>query len=866
VTFSFQRTQKWMKIDPIKLRWHFNYMVESCRKFFREYVDGGKTLPDLKPGGAIKEHLNDLVIGHIIRHNVQRIKTLSWREGQPLLHSKPGHSMMSRLRAMSLFGAFELNFIYNGTSGFEVQYGRIWITNKMVLGYKASVPQFPFLKIGAQIAGEMNHACFETLGLHTLSYILTVYNGCRKRLDPDGQKPDWKAWQAEHREELHALFNKLADHGSNARTELAKDAGGSGKNAPAAKALLDACTIEFNDHIAPVKPPAKSKPRGGKIALGSVTGSPTVLGGVDYGVTSVGLFCHVGWHKSTPFYRRGPKTHVRGKSQRGKLIAANTNPIFVVRPANVYDIEFRLEHPKRIKTLELDIFDDKGASVLTKPWTIDATQLEPLFNPSKPSAPEAKADFRGSLRWYGSKDGVLKDGSIARLINRELQGGAPLAATPAYYCMVLSVKEATAGPSDGALAWTYFTVLDEPLAKLDDYLQATGEVQDAEYAPKWKREEEPDAEQEIPALPGRSDAKPEAPKVEPPKASPPKRPPLVEPARQRRLPKLVVGIENLGRVDGYTCYLNSALQLIIQCRLLPASRDTVKLDKPALAQDVFDFVEVYEAQRELGVDYLSKSELQTLRDIRTKLHAAGVITQLLAEDDAGAALIGMLDACSTHPRHAAGQSPSKLHFKLRVTKTYKPGVGRAFASPAEAIQIKKDVGELLADNTIVEIQSHNQILIDGLPDTDEAEPLQTLWDACWNADVSHDNPSRKFKGDTYYAAAQPLLQTITFDGPPSDPLLIVLKRFHYDQLTRRSTKISTPVEVGTEITISGRKHRLEGFIEHIGASLSTGHYVVYLRQGPDWCRCSDSRVEAISSVSLEAKLPNGYIYCFRQVV
>lgn len=866
VEFGFQRTQQWMKIDPIKLRWHFNYMVESCRKFFREYIDGGGTLPDLGPGETIKEDLNDLVVGHVIRHNVKRIKNLSWREGQPLFHSKPGNSMLSRLRAMSLFGAFELNFIYNKDSGFEVQYGRIWITNKIVLGYKASLPPFPFLKIGAQIAGELSHACFETLGLHTLSYILTIYNGCRKRLDPEGQKAEWKAWQSEHREELHALFNKLADAGSNARAELAADAD---KSVPAAQALLKACTVEIDEHIAPVKAP-KSKPRAAKVALGSVTSSPTVLGGGDYGVTSLGLFCHVGWHKSTPFYRRGPKSYVRSPHARGKLIAPDTNPIFVVRPANVYDIEFRLEHPKRIKTLELDIFDAKGASVLSKPWTIDAAQLEPLFDPSEPSAPEDKPDYRGKLRWYGSKDGALKAGEIARLANREIEGGAPLSATPAYYCMVMSVKEATAGPPDGALAWTYFTVLDEPLAKLDDYLQATGEAQDAERKPKWEREEEPAEDADIPALPGRSDAKPEAPKVEAPepKAKAPKtKVPLVEPERQRRLPKLVIGIENLGLADGYTCYLNSALQLIIHCRLLPRSRGTRKLDNPELAQDVFDFVAGYEDQRNAGVDYLPKSELQTLRDIRAKLQTAGVIAQIQNEDDAGAVLLGMLDACSTHARHTPpDSSPSKLHFKLRVKKTYNPGVGRAFVDETEATKLIADHVTLAADDTTTAIERHNVIWIDGIPVSKVAQPLQALWDASWDADVSHDNPSSKVRGDQFYLAAQPLRQTIAFEGPLGNPVLIALKRFDYNKNTNTTTKISTPVNVGTELTIDGMKHQLEGFIEHIGNSLTTGHYVVYLKRGRDWYRCSDSDVRAISNEDLETKLANGYIYCFRQVV
>jgi hypothetical protein len=862
VTFTFQRTQKWMKIDPIKLRWHFNYMVECCRKFFREYVDSGGKLPDLAPGKTIKEDLNDLIIGHLRRHNVQRIKTMSWSEGQPLFHSKPGNSMMSRLRALSLFGAFELNFIYNGASGFEVQYGRIWISNKIVLGFKASVPQFPFLKIGAEIAGELSHACFETLGLHTLSYILTVRNACRKRLDPDDQKAEWTAWKDEHREELHALFNKLADKNSNAYVEVAADSAKSGKIAAKAKALLDLCNVEFDDHIAPVKPPAKAKPRGGKIAVGSSSGAPTVLGGVDFGVTAMALFCHTGWHSSASFYRRGYITHTRVTSRHGKLISRDTNPIFVVRPDNVYDIEFRIEHPKRIKTLELDIFDDKGASVLSKPWTIDATVFEPLFNPSKPSAPEAKAECRGKLRWYGSKDGVLKGGAIAKLANRTLQEGAPLAATPTYYCMVMSVKEATAGPPEGAIAWTYFTVLDDPFAKLDDYLQAAGEAQDAERKPKWKREDKPEEEDEPPALPGRSDAKPEPPKIEPPKASPVKRDALVEPAHQRRVAKLVIGIENLGSVEGYTCYLNSALQLILQCRLLPTSRHTAKLDKPALAKDVFDFATLYEAQRGTGVDFVPKSQLQKLRDIRTKLHAGGIITQIEAEDDADAVLFGMLDACSTTER---GQSPSKLHFNLRVMKTYNPGVGRDFASSEEAVRLMGKFAELSKDNTTTEIQRHNGVRIDGIPVSDVAQPLQTLWNASWDADVSGDNTSSKFKGDKFYETAQPLRQTIAFEGPPSNPLLISLKRFHFNSLTRQTTKISTPVDVGTELTVRGQKYRLVGFIEHIGARFSTGHYVVYLRRNGEWYRCSDDSVQACSARRLDEKRLNGYVYCFRQI-
>ena len=55
-------------------------------------------------------------------------------------------------------------------------------------------------------------------------------------------------------------------------------------------------------------------------------------------------------------------------------------------------------------------------------------------------------------------------------------------------------------------------------------------------------------------------------------------------------------------------------------------------------------------------------------------------------------------------------------------------------------------------------------------------------------------------------------------------------------------------------------------VAHIGETMHSGHYIAFIRCGPDWWKVNDSKVSSITLQDLEAEtVENGYIVCYARL-
>jgi uncharacterized UBP type Zn finger protein len=102
---------------------------------------------------------------------------------------------------------------------------------------------------------------------------------------------------------------------------------------------------------------------------------------------------------------------------------------------------------------------------------------------------------------------------------------------------------------------------------------------------------------------------------------------------------------------------------------------------------------------------------------------------------------------------------------------------------------------------------------------------------------------------------------------PPAVLALHVKRFSpnlsTNRIEKRSDRIVFP-EVWSPKWPGTNQYRLHSFVNHVGASAATGHYVAFARGDEGWQEFDDSRVRAISSFS---QLPpnahtGGYLFFY----
>jgi hypothetical protein len=116
--------------------------------------------------------------------------------------------------------------------------------------------------------------------------------------------------------------------------------------------------------------------------------------------------------------------------------------------------------------------------------------------------------------------------------------------------------------------------------------------------------------------------------------------------------------------------------------------------------------------------------------------------------------------------------------------------------------------------------------------------------------------------------------------PPLIPLYI--KRFEYEKTTGRFSKISNPVELPMRYNFMHMfspgqslkqcfqseefEYEMMAFIEHLGASIKSGHFVATVCRKGSWFRCDDDCITSLSLEQAERGSSVAYMCFYRRVV
>jgi hypothetical protein len=107
------------------------------------------------------------------------------------------------------------------------------------------------------------------------------------------------------------------------------------------------------------------------------------------------------------------------------------------------------------------------------------------------------------------------------------------------------------------------------------------------------------------------------------------------------------------------------------------------------------------------------------------------------------------------------------------------------------------------------------------------------------------------------------IESPKFQRPP-DQLLFILGRYDTSR-----TKLNEDMFIPSVFSLDKNhiqnqqediSYHCDGFIKHLGWSLSGGHYVCYLKIGSKYFCCNDNTVEEINRDKFEENMKQGYIY------
>jgi hypothetical protein len=269
---------------------------------------------------------------------------------------------------------------------------------------------------------------------------------------------------------------------------------------------------------------------------------------------------------------------------------------------------------------------------------------------------------------------------------------------------------------------------------------------------------------------------------------------------------------------------------------------------------IIDFVNLYEKQQKAGRPI---TDAEASQKVRLCLHEMfpdprnGISTKSNRQEDASQGLLFLL---------------RDVDF---ILKTLMHAVPPAPFFILEQIFIKENVIKKIVTN---ERQFEFHMAIELVPDSDGKLSFEKMLKNYFrNNEIVQTGKiikkvgkieERECRGPKWY-----YLQT-----PPPE-LLIPIGRFTQDPLTGDRTKNNNTIVVPEKFTMpeeyirSGEagNYELDAFIEHDGLTMSSGHYICYLKINKKWYRISDSDVEEISPANLKKKRDKAYIYHFTRV-
>ncbi|MBS0620958.1 MAG: hypothetical protein JSS61_05830 [Verrucomicrobia bacterium] len=164
----------------------------------------------------------------------------------------------------------------------------------------------------------------------------------------------------------------------------------------------------------------------------------------------------------------------------------------------------------------------------------------------------------------------------------------------------------------------------------------------------------------------------------------------------------------------------------------------------------------------------------------------------------------------------------------------------------------RDRTQLNQDNTIRSTERTNLIPLHIAPGV----PFEYLLEGFFHTDLNQDDLATYWTPDGNLGSYKRLSETHCFTKEPEE-FFLRLNRFQMD-----GSKIGDRVDVPRYLTLPAHtgRYALDSFIQHLGATSRSGHYIAYKRVDGRWYCCNDATVRAVSEADVDQALRTSYIY------
>lgn len=285
----------------------------------------------------------------------------------------------------------------------------------------------------------------------------------------------------------------------------------------------------------------------------------------------------------------------------------------------------------------------------------------------------------------------------------------------------------------------------------------------------------------------------------------------------------LIGLNNIGN----TCYLNSALQLLINCTVLTKIILTTKFDNVKL-----NYI------KNFFINY-SNSEVPICPD-KLKLIVGQKSNKFMSfgQQDSHEFLIYLLEILEEEfKNHFTNEEICKIKLNELISSLFDIGISSIIYSEETNEQSKTYINERILSLPIK--KGDNITLTDCLNDFLKIEKLDG--DSKWFSEKNNKN---------VVAYKRLILKRLP------KYLIIHLKRFSYFSSSNKNNKA---VKCDEKIIIEDRNYDLRGIVYHSGTA-NGGHYISVIKLNGEWYLCNDGTITKLDNI--ENYLNYGYIYLY----
>jgi ubiquitin carboxyl-terminal hydrolase 8 len=285
----------------------------------------------------------------------------------------------------------------------------------------------------------------------------------------------------------------------------------------------------------------------------------------------------------------------------------------------------------------------------------------------------------------------------------------------------------------------------------------------------------------------------------------------------------LIGLNNIGN----TCYLNSALQLLINCTVLTKIILTTNFNNAKLNYIKNFFINYFNSEIPICPNKLKIIVGQKSNKFMS-----------FAQQDSHEFLIYLLEILEEEfKNHFTNEEICKIKLKELISSLFDIGITSIIYSEETNEQSKTHINERILSLPIK--KGDNITLNDCINDFLKVEKLDG--DSKWFSQKNNKN---------VVAYKRLILKRLP------KYLIIHLKRFSYFSSSNKNNKV---VKCDEKIIIEDRNYDLRGIVYHSGTA-NGGHYISVIKLNGEWYLCNDGTITKLDNI--ENYLNYGYIYLY----